>query len=97
MTDTAISHFVTAGTIAGERHESMTTAIPENGNRASEARAAGDGTPRALASAVHAYALVFAGGLAGSLHRRPTERALALVAYLQWLGSWVPPTDGARP
>ena len=29
--------------------------------------------------------------------RRPTERALALVAYLQWLGSWVPPTDGARP
>jgi cbb3-type cytochrome c oxidase subunit II len=23
--------------------------------------------------------------------RRPTERALALVAYLQWLGSWVDP------
>jgi cytochrome c oxidase cbb3-type subunit 2 len=22
--------------------------------------------------------------------RRPTERALALVAYLQWLGSWIP-------
>jgi cbb3-type cytochrome oxidase cytochrome c subunit len=29
--------------------------------------------------------------------RRPTERALALVAYLQWLGSWVPPQEGARP
>ena len=26
--------------------------------------------------------------------RRPTARALALVAYLQWLGSWVPPTEG---
>ncbi len=23
-------------------------------------------------------------------HRRPTDRALALVAYLQWLGSWQP-------
>jgi cytochrome c oxidase cbb3-type subunit II len=23
-------------------------------------------------------------------HRRPTKRGLALVAYLQWLGSWVP-------
>jgi cbb3-type cytochrome oxidase cytochrome c subunit len=26
--------------------------------------------------------------------RRPTERALALVAYLQWLGSWVEKTPG---
>jgi cytochrome c oxidase cbb3-type subunit II len=25
-------------------------------------------------------------------NRRPTERALGLVAYLQWLGSWLPPT-----
>jgi hypothetical protein len=22
--------------------------------------------------------------------RRPTERALALVSYVQWLGSWIP-------
>jgi cbb3-type cytochrome c oxidase subunit II len=27
---------------------------------------------------------------------RPTERALALVAYVQWLGSWVPEQGGAR-
>jgi cbb3-type cytochrome oxidase cytochrome c subunit len=25
--------------------------------------------------------------------RRPTRRALALVAYLQWLGSWIPEAD----
>jgi cbb3-type cytochrome oxidase cytochrome c subunit len=25
--------------------------------------------------------------------RRPTERALALVAYLQWLGSWIDPAQ----
>jgi len=28
--------------------------------------------------------------------RRPNARALALVAYLQWLGSWLPPADGGR-
>jgi cbb3-type cytochrome oxidase cytochrome c subunit len=27
--------------------------------------------------------------------RRPTRRALALVAYLQWLGSWIP--EAERP
>jgi cbb3-type cytochrome oxidase cytochrome c subunit len=26
--------------------------------------------------------------------RRPTDRALALVAYLQWLGSWRQESDG---
>ena len=25
--------------------------------------------------------------------RRPTRRALALVAYLQWLGSWIPESE----
>lgn len=29
-------------------------------------------------------------------NRRPTARALALVAYLQWLGSWIPDEGGAR-
>ncbi len=28
--------------------------------------------------------------------RRPTRRGLALVAYLQWLGSWVPQEGGMR-
>lgn len=29
-------------------------------------------------------------------HRRPTARALAIVAYLQWLGSWEPQEGSAR-
>jgi cbb3-type cytochrome c oxidase subunit II len=29
-------------------------------------------------------------------HRRPTDRALALVAYLQWLGSWIPEGERGR-
>ena len=28
-------------------------------------------------------------------NRRPNERALGMVAYLQWLGSWLPPTQVA--
>jgi cbb3-type cytochrome c oxidase subunit II len=28
--------------------------------------------------------------------RRPTKRALALVAYVQWLGSWLPEDGGTR-
>jgi cbb3-type cytochrome oxidase cytochrome c subunit len=28
--------------------------------------------------------------------KRPEERALAVVAYLQWLGSWLPPDGGAE-
>jgi cbb3-type cytochrome c oxidase subunit II len=42
--------------------------------------------PRSVApySVMPAYPWFF------TAERRPTERALALVAYLQWLGSWIP-------
>jgi cbb3-type cytochrome c oxidase subunit II len=45
--------------------------------------------PRAVApySVMPAYPWFF------TADKRPTRRALALVAYLQWLGSWIPPAQ----
>jgi cbb3-type cytochrome c oxidase subunit II len=59
--------------------------IRESGKRSNDWHVAHLYDPRSVApySVMPAYPWFF------DADRRPTERALALVAYLQWLGSWV--------
>jgi hypothetical protein len=60
--------------------------IRENGKHSNDWHIAHLYDPRSVApySVMPSYPWFF------DADRRPTERALALVAYLQWLGSWVP-------
>jgi cbb3-type cytochrome c oxidase subunit II len=60
--------------------------IRENGKHSNDWHVAHLYDPRSVApySVMPSYPWFF------DAARRPNERALALVAYLQWLGSWVP-------
>jgi cytochrome c oxidase cbb3-type subunit 2 len=60
--------------------------IRENGKHSNDWHVAHLYDPRSVApySVMPSYPWFF------DADRRPNERALALVAYLQWLGSWVP-------
>jgi cytochrome c oxidase cbb3-type subunit 2 len=61
--------------------------IREAGKRSNDWHMAHLYSPQSVApwSVMPAYTWFF------DAHKRPEERALALVAYLQWLGSWAPP------
>lgn len=64
--------------------------IREAGKRSNDWQMAHLYDPRSVSpwSVMPAYTWFFDEG------KRPGERALAVVAYLQWLGSWVPPSGG---
>jgi cbb3-type cytochrome c oxidase subunit II len=66
--------------------------IRENGKHSNDWHMAHLYDPRSVApySVMPSYPWYF------DEHRRPTARGLALVAYLQWLGSWEP-QDGGTP